>query len=857
MCDECLNYIPNCQCPTDQINPLFEEEIISVDTLSKLHKQSEDLQDGKIAEVTHENLHFIDAGLASSTSTNMVSYKPDSDTGGHLGDFLQRPVAINSFSWVEGSTTKVQNTFLPWKLYFNTASIKNKLQNYARIRCKLRLKFVVNASPFYYGAIRVCYCPIAGSTSMDTYYSSGDQIKFSQMPGDFLYPADMTSFEMELPFLWMGSWLDLGKSGNLDNMGNITYMLYSVLQSANGVPATNATITCYAWAEDVELAGLTSGLILQSDEYEDMGPISGPASAVAGLASRLTDVPVIGPMARATEIGARAVGGIASLFGYSNPPNISDAAPYFPKSFHGFSNVETSIPSDKLSVDPKNEITIDKTVTGAPSEDQLTVESLVSRKSFVSGSLWTEAYAPGTQLFVMAVTPRIFSSNAGTSQNFINQTPTCLTAAMFRQWRGTMIYTVKFVKSRYHTGRVQISWDPQGAPGANSETTTMTRIVDLQTETEVDFAIPFKAKTPWLSTASGANIWSNSTSGTITNNALIYNGQFKITVLNELTGPAVSQSLDILIFARGGKDMRFAVPTDLPDFSSLSVQSELLVDIASKDVEDMTPAVTVGENVLSLRQLLHRANYWHTQYLGNPLSAASTYNLTGLYFHVNYIPRFPLEPGYTSLGLNYATGLVVASRFQYQFSPNIPINWLGNCFAGYRGSLVHHFNPLNNGAPALDALKAERDYVSYLLDYPRAAINRFSNSNSTASASSLARLPTTTSLGVKRQGYGQRGMAITNTNTQSALSIVTPQYSNWKFRPSYIAVRDTDPTNNSELDSIKISSVSRCGSSSTSVDNGWPAVEIYVAAGVDFDLLYFICCPTYFEFATPTADNTF
>jgi hypothetical protein len=136
-------------------------------------------------------------------------------------------------------------------------------------------------------------------------------------------------------------------------------------------------VTCYAWATDVELAGLTSGLVLQGDEYDKAGPISGPATAIASVASKLTDTPIIGSLARATEIGARAVGGIASLFGYSNPPVLNDVMPYQPKAFHSFAAVETGVPMDKLTLDPKNEITVDKSVTGAKPDDELVISHFV------------------------------------------------------------------------------------------------------------------------------------------------------------------------------------------------------------------------------------------------------------------------------------------------------------------------------------------------------------------------------------------------------------------------------------------------------------------------------------------------
>lgn len=826
-----------------------------------LEIQSSELQDGTILRQQQQNLMFADAGMADTLVVPMVSYRPDCDTSAHLGSFLERPVAISTFSWAEGSTTTNQLQFKPWDLFFNSPAIKRKIQNYARLRAKLHLKFVVNASPFYYGGMRICYCPMDGGFRDTIESTSGEQIKFSQMPGDFLYPQDMTSMELELPFLWPHSWLNLTKKSDFETMGQITYLLYSQLRSANGVSGSNVTITCFAWATDVELAGLTTGLVLQSDEYDDNGIISGPATAIANVAQKLSDTPVIGKLARATEIGARAVGGIASLFGYSNPPVINDVHGFVPKSFHAFSSVETGMPMDKLTLDPKNEITVDKTVTGASSEDELVISHFCARKSFVTGTLWTDAHAPGTQLFHIPVTPRNYSSTGAVSQSILNETPASHVCSMFSQWRGGMIYTLRFIKTRYHTGRVQISWDPQQQPmDTDANTTTMTRIVDLQLESEVSFMVPFKAQDPWLKTDNIANNWAITPAGSISVDPVSFNGYLRVTVVNELTGPASAQEIDILIFANTAPDFQVSVPNELPDWSFLTVQSQeedQLVDVAQVTMPPDTNAVTVGETIASLRTMLHRTSFYHREFMGNPFSADGVYYTKGAYTLVNYVPRFPVEYGYSTEAVNYATGIIAPTKNQFQYSPSHPINWITNCFVGYRGSIVHQYNLIANGSVLPDEVAVERDPRSHILDTaPRQAINRFSVGTNTSQASTLSRVPTSTQLNVKRGVIGQRGMAITNSNTQSAISVVTPQYSKWKFRPAYVKRRDI-VSGISEKESIKVAVTMRAGSTTTTADDGWPILSTYISGGVDFDPIYFVCVPSLYSFVTTTPDNTY
>jgi len=95
----------------------------------------------------------------------------------------------------------------------------------------------------------------------------------------------------------------------------------------------------------------------------------------------------------------------------------------------------------------------------------------------------------------MPVTPIVVASNSVVSTTVLNHTVTGYVGRMFSQWRGAITYKFKLIKSRYHTGRLIITWDPDGVPSTDYETTTLVRVVDLQHEEEVVVTIPFKRLT--------------------------------------------------------------------------------------------------------------------------------------------------------------------------------------------------------------------------------------------------------------------------------------------------------------------------------------------------------------------------
>jgi len=840
---------------------------------SKMFLQSEELDDGVIKEHVEQQMKFVDAGAATPTmlASNLgPSYDSDKDSTASLASFLSRPVLINQYTWAENNDTLFKTSFNPWSLYFNYPIIRKKLDNFARLQCKLHLKFVLNSSPFYYGNLRAVYFPLADGR--DNFVAPADQITFSQPPGVYMNPANMTSVEMTLPFLWPGNWLRVPEFDEFANMGIIEYVQYAKLRSANGVSGSGITISCYAWAEDVVLAGPTASLALQSDEYDEGPKISGMATTVASVASKLTDVPFIGDMARATEIGASALGGVARLFGYSNPPVIEDVAGFHTKAFHAMANTDTSMPQDKLCLDPKNEITIDNSVTGIDNEDPLAINHLATREAFLTGTNYNGAQNPGVILFTAHVTPHLFSRTTTTTppvlnQTRINYTPAGWISRMFRQWRGSMVYKFVFVKSKYHTGRVAITWDPERLLDAtvDTETTCFTRIVDLQYENEVEIVIPYKAKLPWLTCQYGTTpTWSPSNVPALAYFANSFNGTIRMTVLNKLTGPATSPEIDVLCYAYAGDDIMFSVPTSLDNKTSFfPVQSQEINDddvagLQNLEIDKFVTAITVGESVASLRPLLHRSNYWRTQqvgYVNGSGALASYYN-----FNRNYLPRIPGGPGFDPNGLEWATKFNSAGNVPYSFVNNTHFNWIINAFVGFRGSVNHTYNidKYHKNTAPIQHFSVERYYGSVI---SRAnGQNRNRNSYSILDApstqqSSLSR--TIVSNGQDMVPLGSVGMSLTNTYTQSALIVNIPQYSQWRFTPSYEPNRFRYP------DGVETINDNVALYSRNKVDNLGPEyplqpiVDVYVSAGVDFSPVFFVCVPVMFEYSGyPVAVNT-
>ncbi len=814
----------------------------------------------------HETVQFVDAGLPEESGRATIfepTYSEHTDEVAMLGDFLKRPVLIDQFTWNESDTfTLSPRTIRPWYLYFNNTYIKSKLSNYARLHCSLKLTFRFNASPFYYGGMRVCYDPLA-SGKFDP-LSTEDIVPMSQTLGVMLEPQVTSVATLELPFLWPHSWLDTSSASQFQQMGKIIFQVFSQLQSANGVTGTGITISTYAEACDVEITGPTTKALLQS------GVVSGPATAIANFAKNFANAGAIGPYARAVDIGATAVSRIAKIFGFSNAPITGNVGPVQNKVFHAFANTETRVPIDKLAIDPANEVTIDNRVTGDVGEDPLIIQKLVTKPSIVKVITWSSSTVANTILQHGAVTPCILREAAGTSQTYEYYTPSGWAAEMFRFWRGGMRYTFRVHRSKYHKGRLIVCWDPNGELSSlGVETAVFSKIFDLSSpEQEFTVDIPFKACSPWLLTTNQTGLEATA----FTPNAAAVNGYFVLGVLNPLTGPTSSASVNILVSAQALEDMEFAAPSILPRttttaaIQSAEVEGKATMiatdggvfDGAPVKYSERIPDITVGERIGSLRTVLHRATRAMTQHLG--WNFTSSVSVPGGHYHtVNFFDRLPPTYGFqTSDSYNWATAVVGTGVKPANFCANHPINWVLAGFAGYRGSIVVHTN-VSNKADASDTWNLSLDRIDHTYDATSA-----SNTVRNASFKSYSMTPSAAqissdSMALTSTGYpyfptGAGGIVVTNGKTQMAMSAVIPQYCRTRFMPAAYSQRNNDFIA-TVYDGFRLDA-DICVESSVSNATALPHVDVYWAAGVDFNPVFFTGIPRLYKYNPPSIYNT-
>lgn len=754
----------------------------------------------------------------------------DPTTSSELGNFLERPLEIYSGTWTQAEAVGVKTTLQPWSLYLNNAVIRRKLDNYGYIRGNLRIKILMNASPFYYGAMLFNYTPMAAFHGRPSVLTNDMfLIPESQKPGIFVYPQDNKGGEMVLPFYYHQNYLRLSILSDVQNMGDLKLIIYDPLKSANGATGS-VSIQIMAWMEEVVLAGPTYALALQSQDEYGNGPVSAPASTLARLAGMLKKAPVIGKFATATEIGAKAVSGIAQIFGFSNVPIIDPIAPMTLQLNPTLATSQISYPVQKMTFDPKAELTVDNSAIGFSSEDELTVSNLVQKRSYLGYTIWSSSDPVDTNLFSARVTPSMYDHLPITGGSQLNMTPLDMVARMFGNWRGDIIFTFRVVCSKYHKGRLRVAYDPV-FPTLTTETGEVVQntLYDLgNEEEEFEFRVPYSAATSWLATRSGAtpfNNWSPS-GAALTPSTVTDNGLLLMKVVTLLTAPATATSVRILFFVRGAENFEVSNAKDIEgNLTSFVLQSQDEHDAyeesvettggTSSDIISVRNRVYFGEQVRSLRHLLRRYSFLDRVYPG--VSTAATY--TGV------MNRFPTYFGYDPNGISLARNTAGSANAAFNWSQPLPYHLLTQCFLGQRGSI--------------NWLLAMPNIGNYL------KATRLAN-GSTTTATALPWPATTDVLGYNFQavrnnylrGGDSAGGALISTGINNTLNFQAPDMTGYKFHSTASGIPTSwgaDPAARS--DGVRVQSCALANTNTMALDR-------YVAVGTDFNLVYFMYVPT-------------
>lgn len=872
ICIDCGHVFKHCQCAYEaHFGDDFEPQsgVVSDINISSVPKMSA-YQNVEFADTLDPYLYDVDSVI---DPTRRLQDSSDAT----LEKFFSRPIKIHEHEWATGATMGFNID--PWSLYWNNPRVVNRITNYNLLRCTLRVKVLINGNGFQYGRALVAYQPfeIYDDLSVHDFLVPNDLVGTSQLPRIFLDPTTSTGGEFKLPMFAYRNYIDI-PGASWSEMGKLLFRAINTLKHANGA-ADRATISVFAWAEDVAMSVLTSTepstltpqfgvesddmFVPQAgeiDEANSKGVVSGPATTVAKWAGYLSKVPYIGPFALATQMAASTTASIAKIFGYCRPPVTKNPEPYRPTPMSSLALTNVPDTSQKMTLDHKQELSIDPRLAGLGSVDPLCISEIAKRESYVYSFPWAVGVAPETLLFNSRVTPVLWRETTGPPTIF--HLPACAFAALpFQYWTGTMRFRFQIVCSTFHKGRLKIVYDPQYLK-SNEYNTNYLRIVDIAEEQDFTIEVgPGQTRSLLSHHYPGIDL-----PGTVLNTnpfaaAAAGNGVLSVYVLNELTIPnsVANNDIQINVFVSMCDDFEVFVPEDHFQKFVFKPQMGLESDFEPQMGEEIVPEsqntmepnapvhsmtqavvgpdsapsadlnkVFAGEVITSFRTLLKRYNLWNT------IPAVSG---TGVVIYGRN-PHFPYLRGNVPGSVD-----VTAALASYNYVNTVLLHWVRNAFSGWRGSIRYKLVPrgYQNTADSVMIQRAPLKPGTSSYSYNTIPTPTYT-SWSDAREDIVMR---TSQFGVPNAGSpfsGVNGQVITFNSINGVMEFEMPYYSPNRFSPG----KKDDYTSGIDFECPWDYRISLAAGNTATYD-------VHVAAGEDFQTYFFTGLPRIYYEATPPA----
>lgn len=744
----------------------------------------------------------------------------DSDVA-DLNNFFSRPIKIAEEQW--NTNSDLDFDIDPWTLYFTNLRVINRITNYNLLRCRLHVRVLLNGNGFQYGRALAHYLPFFDQDDMSGAATTLSQnlIQASQQPHIFLNPTNSTGGDMILPFFFHKNYMSVVEE-DWTKMGRLFFQSLNDLKHANGA-SDKVTITVFAWAEDVSLNVLTSeeppSLAPQSGEETDVanrtGIVSGPATAVSQAALAISAIPKLRPFAMATSLAADGVANFAKYFGYSRPSVTKAPEPYRPTPTSSLALTNTPDVVQKLTVDEKQELSIDPRIAGLGSEDALNIKEIARRESYLTKFTWQVGDPPDTFLWNARVQPCMWDESAGLNAPALHLPASAMASLPFSYWTGSMRFRFQIVSSSFHKGRLRIAYDPNflRTDEFNISYTTVIDLADKNDFTiEVGNGQPFTLLThlrPGIDPVSQCF----STTPYFTDGA--GNGVIGVSIVNELTVPnsTVNNDVEINVFVSMGDDFEVFVPNQefsyytfkptptfagqltggdldsdgkIPEDAVFQPQSgveEMAVhheeanapQMEESDMDHLGPGlqsqdhlamVYTGESIASFRTLLKRYNRFRAFGALGPGSTLTR----------NRWSSFPFYRGAVA-------GAVDSSAAgAYNFCNTTMLNYVQAAFQGWRGSIkwkILHNGQRNNSFPT--TMWVERVPITESRDYWSTSDGYFWGGTTTQQVARRSVIANQTNPQNLCPAQGARGIAFAHSDVNPTLEFEVPYYNRFRF----------------------------------------------------------------------------
>jgi len=478
-----------------------------------------------------------------------------------------------------------------------------KLDGFTSFRATAVYKLQVNAMPFQCGRLLLYAVPMPTLTTPRESWLSGCVTNAQALHCVQLDIAQQTEVELRIPFISPFNSFDL-INGRYP-WARVYVMVYSPL---NQVEVNE--LECLLWAhfEDIELGAPTSGVIAPAKQQSgrvkkgapkeitpaevketraaestgiNIGAISG--GAATGWSKVGETIPFVKPVTDIFGGLASAAGSILSpitgllggLFGFSKPVLNHSGNTVVLRPTQYFGNIDGNDHSHVLSLMSMNAIDAYPGLGGTTlSETSLeflkTIPQYVGQFCFGKANnygdkLWEAYVKPGALAPVDVVVSPVISSDYEVPPPQSVKIPTILNyiSSVFAYWTGSLVYTFRFVKTHFHSGRVEISFHPFVENVDSKRMDYVYRlVVDLRDNSEISVAIPYISPTPWKIFNHDKGIFDQDDFNSFSTGKIVVRALTKLVTSSSIA----PNNIECLVELRAGSDYRLQAPVKSPWF---------------------------------------------------------------------------------------------------------------------------------------------------------------------------------------------------------------------------------------------------------------------------------------------------
>lgn len=691
-----------------------------------------------VADTTNFSSDITTKELSTQEKTQSLNnFNSLEDSTKHeITTFVERPVRIGRYQML---TTQEAGDYIVNNVSFPSTLLKNqmyfeKLKGMYAIRANVKIRVQVNATRFQAGRLLMYYLPTPNYSSYRKL--AGDLYNTTQLPKVELDIATESEVTFEIPYVapWTHCIIPPSTTDDkyeLFDFASLAIQVYSPLLDPSSSPVNitvwasftdvDFVLPAIAQSREVKIKGRRNKIKLSPEEEETgeseyVGKFSKPLSTISEVSSKLAGIPVLssvaGPVSWASAIGAD----IASAFGYCKPFE------------HTHSVVKQSVMHHNLNIDDKitghvGALEVQNKVEHLPNfagnlQDEMAFDYLLTKSSLLKTVTWSTNSDENTALVWLFCNPdnsyyteleKKISNISYPNSTIVRGPVYGHLSRQFRYFRGGFKYKLKFVKTEFHSGRLEIMFNPhiyrETSPDNWDSQWLHRDIIDIRGLTEYEFTVPYVSPLAYTSV--------DNSFGTIV-----------IKIVNKLVAPStVSQTVPIIIESAALPGFELSIPRNIwmynadDDVPFESVDPTIVAQAKGFELDvDFFEAVLGTSNIkfqgaVTNSDIVDSSDKKETAQLGmanlNSNSNISSQTIGERILSVRQLIKRPTQVGYADFATVFANGTNVAiddnlTAAQWNYLPfgmrrYSLLRYYGSWFAYRRGGTILRINPIDGG----------------------------------------------------------------------------------------------------------------------------------------------------------------